>query len=1036
MADVKVFSIGADAAKDKKSANVFVVDPTPPNGEIHPPEDLFIYVKFSATPRNRTTYGGQDHGAAYNSGVEDEVHFISTEIKYNSAGKVVQDGEPGSGQETYATTNWTDIGGFYKLDKDGNTKSSGVLEGFGIKSIDIKYNASLVPVVDITFTDVRGSALFDVVKDKDRLSPYSLFFKLPYPIFTLSIKGYYGQKVDFCLHMTNWTSQFDGTTGNFDISANFLGYQQAFLNDMVIGNIIGAVGTQNGFDRLNAIYDSQEGVNFKPDSRRLDDFFNQVSKIQVQYEILKGKDESFKKIKDKNGQLKQLQNLKSFMGSPISKQVDSNDDGEISDEEKEFAKTANYLTTKNHKDVTIQNGSTIDDNILKHNKNYLSIRDFLVINSVNEINFKNYIVTLNAIINSYNKYVVKSGLSKKSDDDLIRSFNSTNDEDNYKNFIVTKKVNGAIDTDQLENTLANMHSSKDAPYYLSAAWSRDGDVKGNDGKNNQEFNKTKFATEIKNNDFYPKGGMNSKTNVFVVDFREQRELVNNEIITIERELIKLKKTSEDALNLELEKDFVEVLGFSPKIENCFTIISNNTQAMVETIYDITNKSEAESLLPGRVELLSKYETDIPLDMKLKTGIAWPSIYDKDESDGSFNEIYIGEAYGVTTNDFPEYAFVEDVFDVIVRKQKVLEQNTRNSVISSLDTDNWFPINPIDYEVNPAIELIGINSKNKLVDELLEKFFTRSTILTNYSLFDGSTGLGDISKYGEFDGIFFNEVIGGDPKKYNEIKYLLDEIELNLSSTIIPRSSLIGSSTYYKENISDSSGDFLILEGDALGLPKIGNIPISGKRNPSAEYILFNKDGITNNTSQLISKIESNSLYKDKIYSSKSSINKNEDFFTTKYTSTNLTTNLMNNVWLDPVAKNIQTTNKITKIININNTTIYDIDYPNGGNKPNVTLENDKPNVTGNLSQDNKESDINLSITPEVSFLNRTNFAVDETNKTKLEQFITESSLYKDQGSNKARAYLLLSSLPYKTFNDGVLKVTFPNKKYNGARVIR
>jgi len=361
MADVKVFSIGADAAKDKKSANVFVVDPTPPNGEIHPPEDLFIYVKFSATPRNRTTYGGQDHGAAYNSGVEDEVHFISTEIKYNSAGKVVQDGEPGSGQETYATTNWTDIGGFYKLDKDGNTKSSGVLEGFGIKSIDIKYNASLVPVVDIKFTDVRGSALFDVVKDKDRLSPYSLFFKLPYPIFTLSIKGYYGQKVDFCLHMTNWTSQFDGTTGNFDISANFLGYQQAFLNDMVIGNIIGAVGTQNGFDRLNAIYDSQEGVNFKPDSRRLDDFFNQVSKIQVQYEILKGKDESFKKIKDKNGQLKQLQNLKSFMGSPISKQVDSNDDGEISDEEKEFAKTANYLTTKNHKDVTIQNGSTIDE---------------------------------------------------------------------------------------------------------------------------------------------------------------------------------------------------------------------------------------------------------------------------------------------------------------------------------------------------------------------------------------------------------------------------------------------------------------------------------------------------------------------------------------------------------------------------------------------------------------------------------------------------------------------------------------------------
>ena len=81
---------------------------------------------------------------------------------------------------------------------------------------------------------------------------------MPYPVFNLSVKGYFGQSIDYCLHMVNWSSKFDGTTGNFDISANFLGFQQAFLNDMNIGNIIGTVNTQRGFDNLEEIFNKQE----------------------------------------------------------------------------------------------------------------------------------------------------------------------------------------------------------------------------------------------------------------------------------------------------------------------------------------------------------------------------------------------------------------------------------------------------------------------------------------------------------------------------------------------------------------------------------------------------------------------------------------------------------------------------------------------------------------------------------------------------------------------------------------------------------
>ena len=244
-----VDTIGSNKS-GKNSGSVFVVDPNPPGMESIPPEDMFIYVKLSAFPRSRATFGGnslEGDPIIFDSGVDGEVHFISTNISY-------KDGilDPPL-QKTYATTEWTNIGGF----KDEDTRSSGILEGFGINSINIKYNASLVPVVDIQFTDVRGSSLFDVVKDDDRKSPYSIFFKLPYPVFRLSVKGYFGQKVDYCLHMTNWNSEFDGSTGNFVINANFLGFQQALLNDLVIGNIIGAVNTQKGTDNLNRIFDER-----------------------------------------------------------------------------------------------------------------------------------------------------------------------------------------------------------------------------------------------------------------------------------------------------------------------------------------------------------------------------------------------------------------------------------------------------------------------------------------------------------------------------------------------------------------------------------------------------------------------------------------------------------------------------------------------------------------------------------------------------------------------------------------------------------
>ena len=59
------------------NGKVFVVDTVLPNNGIHPAEDMFIYVKFSAFPKSRVTYNGDNFA---NFGVEDEVNFISTKM--------------------------------------------------------------------------------------------------------------------------------------------------------------------------------------------------------------------------------------------------------------------------------------------------------------------------------------------------------------------------------------------------------------------------------------------------------------------------------------------------------------------------------------------------------------------------------------------------------------------------------------------------------------------------------------------------------------------------------------------------------------------------------------------------------------------------------------------------------------------------------------------------------------------------------------------------------------------------------------------
>lgn len=179
-------------------------------------EDLNISVILTTYKKPRTNLTQTDEGSTFESSREFKVNFI-------------EGSQLGTNKKKFLTTKFTDL---------TTTFEKGVLneETLGITNIDIEFNSAMAPMVTISFVDVRGSSIF---QNEDEIlggyNKYAVFFQMPYPLFELEIKGYYGLPVKYCLHMLKFNSKFNSQTGNFEITCNFIGYSYAMLSDTLLG---------------------------------------------------------------------------------------------------------------------------------------------------------------------------------------------------------------------------------------------------------------------------------------------------------------------------------------------------------------------------------------------------------------------------------------------------------------------------------------------------------------------------------------------------------------------------------------------------------------------------------------------------------------------------------------------------------------------------------------------------------------------------------------------------------------------------------
>lgn len=970
--------------KAEQKAGIFLVDPNPPGRGIVPTEDMFIYVKFTAEERSRGV-------KTLSESRDGEINFIATEVKYNASGKPIKNlmGKT----ESYATTSYTDLGGFK------NTYSSGSLEGFGIKNIDIKYNASLVPQVDISFTDVRGSALFDVIEQDNRKSPYSLFFKMPYPIFTLTVKGYFGTPVDYCLHMVNWNSKFDPSTGNFDIDANFLGFQQAFLADITIGNILGINNTPEGKKALSELPISGDTGNVFP-TPPLAEFIKKISKLQVDLEHLKASSELYKKLIVLNTQQQKLKTIQSFIGSPIRK--------ENGNPNPEFP--YNYLLNSNQIITSFIKGG---DN-LNLGKDYLSIRDYLIFKYSTLVSVNSYMSTYYDLLIDYQEFVVTndSQLDSGIVDGIINNKTLNTDifpitegeEIDYLTGLEVDVATGITTTkdaaagkpkyatklsEALDELKINFFNTDNSVVLTATTGTPSYSININGNFTPSDVKLINFIRpSAKGSGFFPEDP------VFVLDFTHMRSEVNRMLIDIKKRLEEDKKE----VNKEINEKLKESIGFNPTVKTVFQIICNNAQALIQSIFNIAEQAEGKSDQRAKDLINSPViDTDITSDTDNKdswnnsTIYAFPKIIVESEDGKGQAEKYMGsKSLNLSTNSFPEIGFIENITEGITESSKELSdirKQTSKLKKKGFDTDSWVPINPIDVSNdNPFFYINSIKSEGDI--EIKKQFYnillTRYAVAKNYSNMNAS----QLAGFGMFDAINAKKSIFTPTIR----KMLSTDLSMKGSDAII--------SAGKADNYVIENNNIPILNENEK-LPELGNVKVSGFRNNSIEYIWIDQDKtIAGSKTSLWGEIKKSDKYKS-LFDNNKNFNNSKGKFT-EFKNHLVLTNLCYGVWGDTVNKKLQkkVTDPGTSSFNISENDITLID---GGTRP-------PGNETNTV--------LTLTKTDYINIL-KTGSASGAGQQVEISTLLTDSALYTTQTDNLSKALLLLNTLPFVPFDSAV-----------------
>jgi len=616
--------------------------------------------------------------------------------------------------------------------KDGTTRYVRTVSNYqdtqmlGIESIKVditggKAGGMFTPTVDIKLIDIQGRTLFEQGEN----SLYSVFFNLPYPIFYLTLKGYYGKAIRYSLNLISFNASFDNSLGNFTIDLKLVGKNSGLLSDSLLDYARTApkmfpqiVETQNP-SPTNTVNTTVKTEQSSLGRQKLDEV----------YKIYKSKgliDESFPHLT-----------------------ID------------EFIEDADSFTTYMNQSIE-QGDFVVLSDIDQFRSDLLEIKD-----RAYKVVLNNYLDTSNYIIyDGQIYYSFKNTLDFQKREDIISAIKAE-----INNSLDNMRRNASFGDDakgdnQIPVTITDEEIFEDFDYnkltfedYKKTMAVRIGSTPTDEQVNlfiaqiNQDFLVKEIIKDINGNDIetFPTllkygeinfGGTKYVTNSFLDKINVLKTRIDEREVEIETEIsnsLAVRFFSKDG-----------GLGYEPTLRNVMAILI----AGLDTFYRLLDKTHTDSYNlrdnPRRVSTILPPDKNNSIDGKNSTPgtsqelkdinivYPWPTYFVEekdDEGNNKYNIHYVGEpkyadqTEGFDENVWPEVKFLENYLNASVQKAVQAKRNVYNNSkeLSKYGSCNtlYFP-----FEVAPYYN----TSEVQFMYEMYERIYA----LTNYTKLKKST----------------------------------------------------------------------------------------------------------------------------------------------------------------------------------------------------------------------------------------------------------------------------------------------------------
>lgn len=363
------------------------------------PEDLVMYFELTAFRRGKSLFVN---------------NLTTNEIRTEANGSSQRLSLMGYDEESgYYTTNWINE------DPENN-------ENFGIESVRITQNASMVMTVDVVFRDVRGKS----IRTAGENSPYAVLFDLPQAFYEMKVKGYFGKSLNIKLIPMSLPDISHMDDGDMQVKMKFTSYTFAILRGINIDYIKSARLLEehlSGTDNIQ--YEATADDSQNPTVTSVLDLIERSKDITTEIRKLNSDNEFSEELKKIQRELDLYTELANKRTNVINFAVSKDVNGQYSQETDDliFATSSDSSDNKLNKDIQ----KRIDEFLrFKEENNLLS-----------EVKLKSVKADLSAILGDGIKGILIKDGNKKFIDKLNKKLATLKDREKK----VGDKVNQIID---------------------------------------------------------------------------------------------------------------------------------------------------------------------------------------------------------------------------------------------------------------------------------------------------------------------------------------------------------------------------------------------------------------------------------------------------------------------------------------------------------------------------------------------------------------------------------------------------------------